>query len=316
MKTREDDAVRHLVVADTHDKLIFFTDRGRCFQVKTYEVTDESRQAKGESVMQLLAARPEGADHGRRARPAANGTRLHGRGDEARRGEEDAAQELRERAPRRPDRHGPRSADELVSAHLASDEDDAIIVSARGQAIRFPVKLLRSASRLSGGVRGIRLASGDRVVGMEIASTAEALLVVSELGFGKRTKVEEYPVHGRGGQGVRTFKTNPKTGELMAARMADPTHELMLIAEDGIVLRTPVEHISSQGRSTQGVTLMDVDRENRGNKIAAVAVIDMEREYGTPEALPTGATVAGEEIAPDGLSTGTTVTGEEIATGA
>jgi hypothetical protein len=85
----------------------------------------------------------------------------------------------------------------------------------------------------------------------------------------------------------------------MAARMADPTHELMLIAEDGIVLRTPVEHISSQGRSTQGVTLMDVDRENRDNKIAAVAVIDMEREYGTPEALPTGATVAGEQIAPE-----------------
>ena len=110
-----------------------------------------------------------------------------------------------------------------------------------------------------------------------------------------------------------TFKTNPKTGELMAARMVDPTHELMLIAEDGIVLRTPVEHISSQGRSTQGVTLMDVDRENRGNKIAAVAVIDMEREYGTPEALPTGATVAGEEIAPDGLSAGANVTGEDIA---
>ena len=114
-------------------------------------------------------------------------------------------------------------------------------------------------------------------------------------------------------QGVRTFKTNPKTGELMAARMADPTHELMLIAEDGIVLRTPVEHISSQGRSTQGVTLMDVDRENRGNKIAAVAVIDMEREYGIPEALPTGATVAGEEIAPDGLSAGANVAGGGIA---
>jgi DNA gyrase subunit A len=132
---------------------------------------------------------------------------------------------------------------------------------------------------------------------MEIASTAEAILVVSEFGFGKRTLVDEYPVHGRGGSGVRTFNTNPKTGELMAARMVDPSHELMLIAEDGIVLRTPVEHISRQGRSTQGVTLMDTDRDNRDNKIAAVAVIDMERDFGTSEALPTGATVAGEEIA-------------------
>ena len=93
---------------------------------------------------------------------------------------------------------------------------------------------------------------------------------------------------------MRTFKTNPKTGELIAARMVDPTHELMLISEDGIVLRTPVEHISLQGRSTQGVTLMDVEGDDR---VAAVAVIDMEREYDSPEALPTGATVAGEQLA-------------------
>jgi DNA gyrase subunit A len=299
MKTREDDAVRHLVVADTHEKLIFFTDRGRCFQVKTYEVTDETRQAKGESIMQLLQL-----DQKERITAVVRIPPQH---------EQDymvVATKLGEvkKTPLKNFANVRRDgliamdlepADELVSAKLASDDDDIIVVSARGQAVRFPVKLLRSASRLSGGVRGIRLAAGDRVVGMENAAAAEALLVVSEFGFGKRTKVEEYPVHGRGGQGVRTFKTNPKTGELMAARTADPTHELMLIAEDGIVLRTPVEHISSQGRSTQGVTLMDVDREDRHNRIAAVAIIDMEREYDVPQDLPTGATVAGEEIAPE-----------------
>jgi len=291
MKTREDDAVRHLVVADTHDKLIFFTDRGRCFQVKTYEVTDESRQARGESVMQLLQLDqreritavvriPPDMDH----EYMVVATKLG----------EVKKTPLKNFANVRRDGLNAMDlepADELVSAKLAVDADDAILVSARGQSVRFPVKLLRSASRLSGGVRGIRLASGDRVVGMEIASTAEALLVVSEFGFGKRTHVEEYPRHGRGGQGVRTFKTTPKTGELMAARMVDPTHELMLISEEGIVLRTPIEHISKQLRSTQGVTLMDVE----GDRVAAVAVIDMQREYDTPDGLPTGATVAAAE---------------------
>jgi len=291
MKTREDDAVRHLVVADTHDKLIFFTDRGRCFQVKTYEVTDESRQARGESVMQLLQLDqreritavvriPPDMDH----EYMVVATKLG----------EVKKTPLKNFANVRRDGLNAMDlepADELVSAKLAVDADDAILVSARGQSVRFPVKLLRSASRLSGGVRGIRLASGDRVVGMEIASAAEALLVVSEFGFGKRTHVEEYPRHGRGGQGVRTFKTTPKTGELMAARMVDPGHELMLISEEGIVLRTPIEHISKQLRSTQGVTLMDVE----GDRVAAVAVIDMQREYDTPDGLPTGATVAAAE---------------------
>ncbi len=292
MKTRDDDAVRHLVVADTHDKLIFFTDRGRCFQVKTYEVTDESRQARGESVMQLLQLDqkeritavvrcPPDMGHDYMLMATKLGevkkTPLQNFANVRRDGLN--AMDLE-------------PADELVSAKLATDEDSAILVTARGQSVRFPVKLLRSASRLSGGVRGIRLSSGDRVVGMDIDSNGETLLVVSEFGFGKRTRVDDYPLHGRGGQGVITFKTNPKTGELMSARMVDAGHELMLISEEGIVLRTPVAHISLQGRSTQGVTLMDVE----GDRVAAVAVIDMQREYGSPEALPTGATVIGEEL--------------------
>ena len=127
---------------------------------------------------------------------------------------------------------------------------------------------------------------------MEITHPEDHVLVVSEFGYGKRTRVEEYPLHGRGGQGVRTFKTNPKTGELIAARVVDPAHELMLISEGGIVLRTPVEHISLQLRSTQGVTIHDVE----GDRVAAVAVIDMDREYESPDALPTGATAAGEQL--------------------
>ena len=165
------------------------------------------------------------------------------------------------------------------------------MVTGRGQAIRFAVKTLRSASRLSGGVRGVRMRPGDRVVGMEIPHEGDALLVVSALGQGKRTPVDDYPCHGRGGQGVITFKTHAKSGELVSARIVDPEHELILISEGGIILRTPVAHISLQGRSTQGVRLMDVGGDDR---VAAVAVIDMSKEYDTLP-LPVGAENGNED---------------------
>jgi len=288
MKTRDDDAVRHLNVTDTHDRLIFFTDRGRCFQLKAYEIADESRTAKGESIMQLITL-----DQKERVTAVVRSPAKH---------EQDfmvVASKLGEvkKTPLKNFDKVRRDGliamdlepeDELVSSKLANDSDDVILVTALGQSLRFSVKTLRSASRLSGGVRGIRLAKGDYVVGMEVALKGEALLVASELGMGKRTDVDEYPQQGRGGSGVITFKTNPKSGELITARVVHPDHELMMISEEGIILRTPVNHISLQGRSTQGVTLMDV---SRGDRVSAIAVVDMQREFEAKDDLPTGATV-------------------------
>jgi DNA gyrase subunit A len=168
---------------------------------------------------------------------------------------------------------------------LASDEDHALVITAQGKSLRFSVGALRSASRQSGGVRGVRLAKGDRLVALDIAKKDEAMLVITSQGFGKRTPVAEYPLQGRGGQGVITFKTTPKTGELVSARMVNPSQELMLISTNGIVLRTAVEQISLQGRPTQGVTLMDVEE---GETVAAVTVIDMAKDYRGEAPLPTG----------------------------
>jgi DNA gyrase subunit A len=123
---------------------------------------------------------------------------------------------------------------------------------------------------------------------MEVVVEDHALLVVSELGQGKRTPVEEYPRHGRGGQGVITFKTHPKSGDLIAARMVDPEHELIFISEQGQIMRTPVRGVSLQGRPTQGVNLMNV---GGNDKVAAVAVIDMNKDFSAIEVLPTGAEV-------------------------
>jgi DNA gyrase subunit A len=288
MKTREDDAVRHLIVADTHDKLIFFTDRGRCFQVKTYEVDEGKREARGQSIMQLLMMdQRESITAVVRIPPDLEqdymvmSTKMG----------EVKKTPLKYFANVRRDgliAMDLEPSDEFVSAGLATDKDDAIIVSGKGQAVRFSVGKLRSASRTSGGVRGIRLVGDDQVVGMEIALPGHDLLVVSEKGHGKRTDLEEYPIHNRGGQGVITFKTHAKSGRLMTTRIVDPEHELMLISEGGTVLRTPVTHISKQGRPTQGVKLMDVDDD----RVAAVAVIDMRRSYDEVTELPTGAEMA------------------------
>jgi DNA gyrase subunit A len=292
-KTKDDDDIRHLVVADTHDKLIFFTDRGRCFQVKTYEVDEGKREARGISIMQLLMLdQKERITAVVRVPPDVNA-------------ETDfmvMATTLGEikKTPMKNFANVRRDGliamdleanDEFVNAHICTDKDDAIMISAKGQAIRFAVKSLRSASRLSGGVRGMKLREGkgkekDSVVAMVIAEKDHDMLVVSRQGHGKRTPLDDYPTHGRGGQGVITFKVHDKSGDLVTARMVDPEHEVIMVSEGGIILRTPVKHISQQGRPTQGVKLMNVGDDD---KVAAVAVIDMRKEYDS-QPLPTGAT--------------------------
>ncbi len=292
MKTREDDAVRHLLVVDTHDRLLFFTDRGRCFQLRAYELPEESRQARGIPVINLIAVGqkeritavvrcPPEMEHDYMLMATVQG--------------EVKKTPLKNFAAVRRDgliAMDMEPDDELVGAKLVSEEDDAVLVTARGQSLRFAVKLLRSASRLSGGVRGIKLATGDIVVGMEVVRPKEAMMVISAQGHGKRTAVEDFPVQGRGGQGVITFKVHDKSGDLVAARMVNADHELILISEKGIVLRTPVAHISLQGRSTQGVKLMDV---SKGDAVAAVTLIDLKRTLKEFQPLPTGATVDGDQ---------------------
>ncbi|MFQ6019708.1 MAG: DNA gyrase C-terminal beta-propeller domain-containing protein, partial [Dehalococcoidia bacterium] len=292
MRTREDDAVRHLAIADTHDNLIFFTDRGRCFQIRTFELPDESRQARGLPLINLISLDQERVTALVRSPAAADqdfmvlATKL---GEVKKTPLADFASVRRGGLIAMDLEKG----DELMAAKLARQGNDVILVTAKGQSIRFAVAELRAASRQSGGVRGIRLAKGDHVVGMEVAQPNMELLVVSANGFGKRTPVEDYPRKHRGGQGVVSFHAIRKTGELVAARMVKPTHELMIVSQEGIVLRTPVEHISKQGRATQGVTLMDV---GPGDAVAAVAVVDMRRHpEKAPVKLPTGVTVKNDQ---------------------
>ncbi len=269
MVTREEDAVRRLVVADTHATLLFFTDRGRVFPLKVHEVPDAGRTAKGiplinlvdiaqgELVTAIVATESFDKDCLLMAtrRGEVKRTPLSEFASIRRNGL--IAMDLEE-------------GDELISARMARSTDEVIMVTAHGQTIRFKVADLRLASRTSGGVRGIRLEDGDHVVSMEIVEPGGELLVLSANGFGKRTPLDQYPVQGRGGAGVIGFKVTAKTGPVAAARVVDGTRELMVISEDGIVLRTSVDSIARTGRAASGVTVMKLAP---GDRIASIAAV-------------------------------------------
>ena len=280
MGTREEDAVHRLVVADTHDSLLFFTDRGRVFQVRAFDVPDASRQAKGiplinlieidqrEQVTAVVAAR----DFEKDAMVLA--TKM----GEVKRTSLSEFSSVRRSGliamDFEPD-------DVLVSARLAHNDDDVVVVTSDGQAVRFPVTELRSASRASGGVRGVKLSKGATTVSMEVASAGDELLTLTANGFGKRTPIGEYPTHHRGGSGVLTFKVLDKTGPVVAARMVTGTQELIVISRDGIVLRTRIDGISIQGRATQGVAIIGV---SPGDAVGSVATIDMANQQAAADA--------------------------------
>jgi len=172
--------------------------------------------------------------------------------------------------------------DSLIFARLAREDDEVILVSSQGKAIRFTVAELRSASRQSGGVRGMRLApNDDEVVGMEIVQPDAMLLTISETGLGKRTEFSEYTAHGRGGQGQLTHRVTDRTGRVVAARTVVPEWELILVSQSGIVMRTTVDSIAKVGRATQGVHVMNV---GRGDRVASLACIDLGKNSGNPAA--------------------------------
>jgi len=278
MVTRENDAVRLLVVADTHDSLLFFTNRGKVFRLKCYEIpAGSSRTARGLAVINLF--------------PIAEGERVTDvvavtdfsadtyllmatRSGEVKKTASEKFVVVRSSGLIAMDVE---KGDELVAARLATDQDDVIMVTERGQSVRFVVSSLRTSLRTSGGVRGIRLPSGDQLVGMEVAYPEGFLLVVTANGFGKLTPVSSYPQQHRGGRGVRTFKLVEKTDKVAAARAVSLSDQVMIISADGIVIHTPVKEqdpkkgITTQGRSTQGVRIMRLDT---GDKVVAAACFD------------------------------------------
>ena len=274
MVTREKDAVRLLMAADTHDTLLFFTSQSKVFSLKCHEIpADGSRVSKGTAVINLFPVTDNekvtamlavtdfkpgtflllATRRGEIKKTAiSNFTSIRSSGL--------IAMDLEEN-------------DELVAACLATDQDDIILVTQEGLSIRFAVSELRASSRTSGGVRGIRLAPDDVVVSMDTVYPDAFLLVVTTNGFGKLTKVADYPRQHRAGSGVRTFKITEKTGRVVAAKLLYQSQQVMIISSHGIVTRIPVKEkdprqgITVQGRNTQGVKLMTL---GAGDKVVSV----------------------------------------------
>jgi DNA gyrase subunit A len=257
MVTREGDSVRHILAADTHDSLLFFTNRGKVYCLKCYQIPeDSSRTAKGTALVNLL---PVDLKNEVTAVLAVTDFSANDFLLMATKGGEVKKTSLAEFASIKRNgliAMGLKNDDELVSARIVSALDEVILASQNGRAIRFKIGSLRTASRSSGGVRGIRL-TDDCLVGMDTIFPEAYLLTVSEKGFGKLTSVGRYPLQRRGGKGVRAHRTSDKIGKIVTARLVGKDKGyLVMLSTAGNVECIPIEQISVQSRNGRGVHLM------------------------------------------------------------
>jgi DNA gyrase subunit A len=266
--TREAEAVRLLAITDTHDRILFFSNRGRAFGLKCYQIPgDSSRTAKGMPLTNLLSL-----DSREQITAMVGVSNFDSRSFlllATRRGEIKKTP-LREFTSARSKgliAMNLKEGDELIGVRLAAPGDEVIMMTEKGQAIRFSSDNLRAASRNSGGVRGIKLAPDDRVISMDMVSHYSHFLVVTARGFGKLTPLNSFPLQSRGGKGVRGHKVTPKTGRVAASCPLSLSHEVLLVSSEGIVLRLLAGDIPRHDRNTQGVSLMKLDK---GDEVVSV----------------------------------------------
>lgn len=269
MATVEQDNVEHMFVASTHDTVLFFTNRGRAFQLKVYELPEGSRQSRGVPVANLIALDGEDVET---LLPLSRARHDGYLVMATRRGVIKRTSLYEFRAVRRNGLLAIRinQDDELAWVRVSQGDEDIILVTSDGRAARFAQSDVRPTGRTSAGVFGIRLRDEDHVVTMDLARDNADLLVVTEHGYGKRTDLAEYNVKGRRGMGVVTLNVTDKTGTLVAAHVVGPEHEeIILISANGIVIRQKLVTVRRIGRNAQGVRLM---RLNDGDKTVTVAL--------------------------------------------
>jgi DNA gyrase subunit A len=294
MTTREEDVIEHVVNASTHDFLLFFTNKGRVFRLKTYEVPAAGMNAKGVAIVNLLQLQPEetvsAVINVSKGDQAANLIMCTVRGV-VKKTPFDQYQNVRASgliAINLDD------GDELKWIRQTSGDNEVVISTSQGQAIRFHEKDARPMGRVARGVRGIRLRAGDRVIGMDIVEEGSSIFVISKFGYGKKTKVAQFTPHTRGGVGIRSAVVNAKTGELIGvATLADTgEQEVIIISRNGQTIRLAIKDIPSLGRATQGVRIM---RLNDDDEVVSLALVDKaedgEEDEPTAEVAdaPTGA---------------------------
>jgi len=272
MNMKEDDYIAHLHISSTHDYLLFFTNRGKVYRTKVYELPEGSRNSKGSSLRNVLPLTED--ERVMAVIPTRdfkeNRYLVFATAD----GLVKKTEFLAYNTPLRADgiiAIKVRPGDELVQVRLTSGEDDILMVSHSGHAARFSEELLRPMGRDTSGIKGMNVSGKDnRVLAMDIARNDTELFVVTENGYGKRTPVSDYPVKGRGTKGVLTIRVTEKKGGLAGALIVNPHQDLLFISQNGMVQRTGVEGISQTGRATQGVKVMNIKDDDRVSAVALV----------------------------------------------
>jgi DNA gyrase subunit A len=305
MELKDEDYIEHLFVASTHDYLLFFTSAGKVYRLKVHELPLGSRQSKGRAIVNLLPFQQEEAIRAviatRDFKDAENLVAVTKKG---------LVKKTRFEEYNTPLKADGiiaiklRDGDELVSVLHSSGDDDVLIVSRKGQAIRFHERLARPMGRATSGVTGMRLRKGDEVIAGDIARNEADLLVVTENGFGKRTRIDQYPVKGRGGLGVKTVQLTEARGQLAGSLVVREGDQVMLMSTGGTVIRVPAEGIKRSGRSTQGVIVMRLRDGEHVSTLARVVEQDEQVLEGSvePEASLPAPTENGGGPSADGTS--------------
>ena len=272
ISTREEDFVKQIFTASTHDTILFFTNKGKLYKLRGYEVPEAGRTARGTAIVNLLSL-----DAGEKISaviPIQNFAEGKYLLMSTKNGLIKKTSLVEYNSARKTGLQGItlKEDDELITVRLTDGQDNVVLVTKKGMCITFDEKEVRPMGRISQGVIGIRLDNEDEVIGMEsiIAGGKATLLAITEHGFGKRTELDEYRVQSRGGKGVTTYKITPKTGNLVGIRIATEEDDVMLITDTGTIIRLQVKDISVLGRATQGVTLM---RTSDGGKVVSIETL-------------------------------------------
>ena len=273
MQTIEDDYIEELLMTTTHHYLMFFTNTGRVYRLKAYKIPEASRTARGTAIVNLLQLQP--GEKITAVIPMRKYEKGHYLFMATKKGlvKKTPLEEYENVRKTGLAAIALRDDDELIEVKTTDNEKEIILVTKFGQCIRFKENDVRTTGRVSMGVRGINLLDGDEVVGMQICTQGDYLLVVSENGMGKRTPMAEFTVQLRGGKGVKCYKITEKTGNLIGSKAVNEDNEIMMITTEGIIIRTPCSGISVMGRITSGVKLMDVDGEIKVASIAKVRAV-------------------------------------------
>ena len=280
--TRDEDFIEHIYVASMHNTMIFFTEKGRCYWLKVYDIPEGTRASKGRAIQNIIQIEPDD-----KVRAYINTKNLN---DEEYINNnyivmctrEGVVKKTKLEAYSRPRQTGVnaiviREGDQLIEAKITSGEAEIMIAARGGKAIRFNENTVRPIGRVGAGVRGIALDEGDEVIGMICIEpdSKQDVLVLSENGFGKRTDLDEYRVTNRGGKGVKTINITEKTGDLVAIQAVTDENDLMIINRSGVTIRTKVDQIRVAGRATQGVKIINL---REGDVIASVMAVPVSEE--------------------------------------